>query len=78
MEPKEDTRRACVTVGMKANLGNYESADASICLSGLEPGMSEAQIGELLDTTHVAFKLIKTRLLAKVGELRDERNGRTY
>lgn len=75
-EKAEDQRRACVTVGMKVNLGNYESADASLCLSGIEPGMSEAEISELLDTATVSFKLIKTRLLRHVAELREDANGR--
>lgn len=71
-----DLRRVCVTVGMKANLGNYESADASICLSGVPANASDGEIDEMLDTAKVVFSKIKTRLLEKIGELREDRNGR--
>lgn len=67
-----DDRRICVTVGMKANLGNYESADASICLSGLPVGATDAEIEEALDTAKVVFGKIAGKLRAKVAEIRME------
>jgi len=59
-----------VSVAMKVNLGNYESADAFISVSGLEAGATEAQIEELLDTGHLAWGMLTTRLGAKVSEMR--------
>ena len=59
-----------VSVAMKVNLGNYESADAFISVSGLEAGATEAQIEELLDTGRLAWSMLTTRLGAKVAEMR--------
>lgn len=64
--------RIAVTMGTRVNLGNYESADVSICLSGIPNGASEAQIEDMLDTAHIAYSKIRARLAAKVRELRAE------
>ena len=37
-----------VSLSRKVNLGNYESADAFVSLSGLTPETTEADIDELL------------------------------
>ena len=58
---------------MKVNLGNYESADAFVSLSGLEAGATEEQINELLDTGKLAWGLATKRLMGKVAELRGQR-----
>lgn len=68
-EPRE---RVAVTMGLKVNLGNYESADASICLSGVPVGASDALIEEMLDTSKVVFGKLKGRLLSQVNALREE------
>lgn len=72
MSEKEDARRICVTVGMRLNLGNYESADASICLSGIEANAPEAEIQEMLDTSKIAFGMIKNKLRDEINKVREE------
>ena len=62
-----------VSVAMKINLGNYESADAFISLSGLEAGATAAEIDELLDTGKLAWVQMSARLQEKVSELRGKR-----
>ena len=62
--------KIAVSVEMKVNLGNYESAGAAIVLSGLHADSSEDEINDLLDTGKIAFDLMRARLQAKVGELR--------
>ena len=69
-EETEDGRRVCVTAGMKVNLGNYESADMSICLSGIPVGAGEAEIEEMLGTAKVAFGSIRKALVQKAAEIR--------
>jgi hypothetical protein len=59
-----------VSVAMKVNLGNYESADAFISVAGLEAGASEAEIEQLLDTGKLAWSMLTTRLTDKVAEMR--------
>lgn len=73
MRYEDDGRgRIAVTMSQRVNLGNYESADVSICLSGIPTGATEAQIEDMLDTSHLAYKSIRARLGAKVRELREE------
>jgi len=71
-EPEADPRRICVTVGMKVNLGNYESADASVCLSGVPVGASDETIDEMLGTSKIVFRKIATQLQEKLAGLRAE------
>lgn len=59
-----------VSVSMKINLGNYESADAFVSVSGLEQGATEEEINALLDTGKLAWGLLTKRLGDKVRELR--------
>ena len=59
-----------VSVAAKVNLGNYESADAFVSISGLEAGATEYQIEELLDTGKLAWSLMTKRLNAKVAEMK--------
>lgn len=59
-----------VSVSMKVNLGNYESADAFVSLSGLNVDATAEEIEALLNTGKVAWSLMTPRLYAKVGELK--------
>ena len=68
MNDREPT--VSVSVSMKVNLGNYESADAFVSVSGLPAGATTEQIEELLDTGKLAWSLITARLGDKVRELR--------
>jgi hypothetical protein len=70
MTMDEQKPTVSVSVAMKVNLGNYESADAFISVSGLEAGATEAQIEQLLDTGKLAWGMLTTRLGAKVAEMR--------
>jgi hypothetical protein len=65
-----DEPKIAVSMEMKVNLGNYESAGASIVLSGLRQGATEEEIEALLDTGKVAWLLMRERLVVKVAELR--------
>ncbi len=59
-----------VSVSMKVNLGNYESADAFVSLSGLPEGTPLEEIEALLDTGKLAWGAMTERLVSKVNELR--------
>jgi hypothetical protein len=62
-----------VSVAAKINLGNYESADAFVCVSGLPQGATEAQIEELLDTGKLAWTLMRKRLMEQVAVMREKK-----
>lgn len=64
-----------VTVGvdMKVNLGDYESASASLFLSKVPVGATEEDIEKALDTAKVTFNLMKERLYEQVTQLRKGR-----
>lgn len=72
MPEEQDDRRICVTLGQRVTLGNYERAELSVCLSGIPAGATEADIEEMLDTSHIAYKLIRERLKERVSEIRTE------
>ena len=59
-----------VPVSMKVNLGNYESADAFVSLSGLREGAPLEEIEALLDTGKLAWGAMTERLMAKANALR--------
>jgi hypothetical protein len=59
-----------VSIAMKVNLGNYESADAFVSLSGLREGASVEEIESLLDTGKLAWSVMTERLSEKVNDLR--------
>lgn len=55
---------------MKVNLGNYESAGASLVVSGLRADATTEEIEALLDTGKLAWSVMTTRLHAKVSEMK--------
>ena len=60
-----------ISVSRKINLGNYESADAFLSISGVTEETTEAEIDELLDGKGaLAFKKLADRMREKVDTLR--------
>jgi hypothetical protein len=65
-----------VSMGMKINLGSYESADVFCSVSGLHVGATEAEIDELLDTGRIAYERIREKLKERVSAVRAEGQGK--
>jgi len=62
---------ATLSISMKVNLGNYESADAFLSLSGITPETTQEEMEELLDgPARIAYDVLKVRLGQCVAELR--------
>lgn len=62
--------RVAVSISRKINLGNYESVDIFMAVSGVEPGATDAEILEALATGERAFQLLKAKLADKIGEVK--------
>lgn len=64
----ENDREPTTTVSMsrKMNLGNYESADVFCSLNGVRAGMTAEQLKPLLDTTKIAWDLVRAQLLEQI------------
>ena len=63
--------KVTMSVGMKVNLGNYESADVSIILSQVPVGATAEEVDEMLDTGRIVFERMRERLKEKVRNLRE-------
>jgi hypothetical protein len=65
---------ATLSIAMKVNLGNYESADAFLSLSGITPETTQEEMEDLLDgPARIAYDALKVRLGARVADLRSKR-----
>lgn len=65
-----DRPKVAVGIEMKVNLGNYESAQASLHLSGLHADATVEEIDELLDAGKLAYSRMVERLRAQIAEAR--------
>lgn len=70
-EHPENGLSLSVSVSRKINLGNYESADVFLSVSGVTAQTTEAEVDELLATTgKLAYSKIAAQVNARVGELK--------
>ena len=62
-----------MSVSMKVNLGNYESAECFISLNGINENTSDREILTLLDgKMKVSYDLLKYRIKERVIDMREE------
>ena len=60
-----------LSLSRKINLGNFESADVFLSLSGITVDTTEAEMDELLDGNGaLAFKKLSARIKEKVDQAR--------
>jgi hypothetical protein len=59
-----------VSISRKINLGNYESADVFLSVTGIEPGTTREEIDAALATGALAYDALKVALTAKIKDLR--------
>lgn len=64
-----------VSVGLtrKVNLGNYESAEASVYISGVMPDTSAEEIEAALSTGKLAWGILSAKLNEQVAGIRESR-----
>jgi hypothetical protein len=72
--PVPDPPEPTITVSMsrKVNLGNYESADAFVSMSGVRANMTEEELDPLLETGKLAWDMVRNALIEKVREMRED------
>ena len=69
-EPNEREPTISVSMSRKLNLGNYESADCFVSISGVRAGMTADDLGPLMATGKVAWEAVRAELL--IGLLTEE------
>lgn len=67
-----DEPTVAVSMSKKINMGNYESADCFVSVSGIRAGMTAEEIAPLLDTAKIAWDQVKAALAEQVGKTRSE------
>ena len=60
-----------VSLSQKVNLGNYESVDFFISVSGVSAETTDAEIEAALDAGKIAYDKIRGRMAVKVAEARN-------
>ena len=69
-----DQREPTVTVSMsrKINLGNYESAECFVSVSGVREGMTAEEIAPLMETGKVAWEQVRAALIEQMRDVRQK------
>lgn len=70
MKENNEGIKVSISVALKVNLGNYESADAFVALSNVPVGASPEDIEEALQTGKLAWGLIRESAMKQAAELR--------
>lgn len=70
---EEPATTISISVSRKVNLGNYESADVFVSLSGLSPDVSDEEITIALTGASRIFDAIRRDVNAKANALRGGR-----
>lgn len=71
MSAEQPTLATSVSITRKVNLGNYESADVFMSISGITAETTRAQLEELVETQAEAYEVLKVRVKERVLELRN-------
>ncbi len=73
MIEQSDEREPTISVSMsrKLNLGNYESADCFVSISGVRAGMTADDLSPLMATGKVAWEAVRAELLTGMKRVRD-------
>ncbi len=62
-----------ISISMKGNLGNYESADAFLSISGITVETTDEEGTELLDgKMKISYDALKLRMAEKIKQLRSK------
>jgi hypothetical protein len=69
---------ATLALNAKINLGNYESADVYVSVTGLAADTTEQQVRDVLDSSvETAYGVLKGYMHEKVRAIRDNRRKQT-
>lgn len=70
-----DELRVSVSLSRKIQTAPYETADIFMSVSGLEPGATDAEIEEALETGDRAFKILRDNIRQKIVDTRKATGG---
>lgn len=73
MSDQAPEREPTISVSMsrKLNLGNYESAECFVSISGVKAGMTANDLVPLMATGKVAWEAVRAELIAGLKNARD-------
>ncbi len=62
-----------LSISMKVNLGNYESADAFLSIGNVTVDTTDAEITELLDgSMKITYDALKVRMAEKIRQFKEK------
>lgn len=73
---KSEPVKVGVSISRKLNMGNYESADVWISLTGIDANTTEADIQAALAAGALGYGQLKVAVTEKVQDLRKNGNGK--
>lgn len=71
----EETPKVSVSIQRKINIGNYESVDVFLAVSGVEAETHPDDIEAALDAGEVAYEQIAQRIVEKTKQIQKNRGG---
>lgn len=73
MTGEQEGLRATVSLSFKANLGNYQSADVFVSVSGITSETADEEIDEMLSgPAQLAYMNVKAKVFEAVTSLRND------
>jgi hypothetical protein len=68
----DEQPRISAAISRKLNIGNYESVELFVSVSGIAPDATAEEIAATLEVSSVAFSVLRTKLAEQIAQTRSE------